>query len=836
MTEKESTINKFFWSDFSKIYKKPSLIDNHLIKNSDRIEATIINNFTELDLSQNYSIYANGGFGRKEMFPSSDIDISIIENKNSTKDKENLEIFITKLWDLGFQVGHSVRSIKDIKKISKNDLKEFTSYLTRRALISTPEIDIKVSKTLDGIWSKKNFFNAKFLEQDERYSSYHSTAFNLEPDLKESPGCMRDFQTSLWILQQCFNLNNYTQIKKSKEFSLEIESAINSYNFIKAMRFASNILSANNRLSFESQLEISKSAKLNKNSGKESVEKMMKDFYGHASNLSNFNNLVFETFKEKNSFAIKKRFGDFYLKANKIGIKSSNISENKHLIFGIFIAIGSNKKVNAIDTSTMALLKKNIYVIDSNFKKDGFYASQFLEILRSKYNLSSILKSMKSLGIIQAYIKEFDEVVGQMQFDLFHVYTVDEHTFKVVRNMRQMQIEFHEDFKLEHELLKKIPKIEILYLAGLFHDLGKGKGGDHSEIGAKTSYKFAKKIGLSVADADLISWLVLNHLQMSSISQKKDISDPKTIESFADIVLNTERLDYLYLLTINDVKATNPSLWNGWKHGLLRDLFLLTRSKLNKEPIKTSKEISIDRQKNVLRTIESDLQKDLSSYFSLFDDSYFNKNNSNKLAWQSQLILDSGKSVLVIGCRKCFGNLLEVFIKTENFDGLFLKLIKVLELSGLEIIDASIATSINKDIAANTFITKFVHHDRSLNNSEIKEVRSRLINNFNNFSKRKDTGSKKYKKSVAFKKSMNVSNIEYKNQKKNLLTIETSDGPGLLAKIAKVLHDNGTSIYSARINTLGDRVEDTFEIEDVTLSSVSKKKIQKITDDLAQIV
>ena len=188
MTEKESTINKFFWSDFSKIYKKPSLIDNHLIKNSDRIEATIINNFTELDLSQNYSIYANGGFGRKEMFPSSDIDISIIENKNSTKDKENLEIFITKLWDLGFQVGHSVRSIKDIKKISKNDLKEFTSYLTRRALISTPEIDIKVSKTLDGIWSKKNFFNAKFLEQDERYSSYHSTAFNLEPDLKESPG------------------------------------------------------------------------------------------------------------------------------------------------------------------------------------------------------------------------------------------------------------------------------------------------------------------------------------------------------------------------------------------------------------------------------------------------------------------------------------------------------------------------------------------------------------------------------------------------------------------------------------------------------------------------
>ena len=175
---------------------------------------------------------------------------------------------------------------------------------------------------------------------------------------------------------------------------------------------------------------------------------------------------------------------------------------------------------------------------------------------------------MKNLGILQKYIKEFDEVIGQMQFDLFHVYTVDEHTFRVIKNMRRMQIHFDNEFKLEHELINRLPKIEILYLAGLFHDLGKGKGGNHSEIGAATSLSFAKKIGLSLGDADLISWLVLNHLQMSSISQKKDISDSQTINSFADLVTNTERLDYLYLLTINDIRATNPALWNGWKHGL----------------------------------------------------------------------------------------------------------------------------------------------------------------------------------------------------------------------------------------------------------------------------
>ena len=193
---------------------------------------------------------------------------------------------------------------------------------------------------------------------------------------------------------------------------------------------------------------------------------------------------------------------------------------------------------------------------------------------------------MKSLGVLQKYIPEFDSVIGQMQFDLFHVYTVDEHTFKVVRNMRQMKLNKQPGFELEHELINKLPKIEILYIAGLFHDLGKGKGGNHSEIGAKSSFRFAKRLGMSNTDASLISWLVKKHLIMSSISQKKDIADPNTVSEFLAEVKQDEKLNYLYLLTINDIRATNPALWNGWKHQLLRDLYLLTRSKINKEPIK----------------------------------------------------------------------------------------------------------------------------------------------------------------------------------------------------------------------------------------------------------
>ena len=837
MSRSIKNINKDFVLHFPEIYTSPNKVNKYLKNHSKQIENIILKHFNDFDLTDDYSIYANGGFGRQEMFPSSDIDISIIQNKKTVKNSINLEKFIAKLWDLGFQVGHSVRTVQDIKVVARDDLKEFTSYFTRRALITNKNIDLKINKALQKVWSKNKFFKAKLQEQKDRYKSFHSTEYNLEPDIKESPGSLRDFQTSLWILQHCFNLKTIKDIKNSNKFCNEIDNAVKAYNFIKALRFATNIITKSNRLSFETQIEIANMANLSESTSKRSVESMMQKYYENAAILSNFNNLVFEIYREKGIFVFKKKIGDFYIIKNKIGFNVPDLLKRKDLFFKLFITMGQFKNIDAIDTSTMSTIKENIGLIDDEFKNDQYYASQFLAILKSKYNLSSILNSMKNLGILQKYIKEFEEVIGQMQFDLFHVYTVDEHTFKVIKNMRRMQIHFDNEFKLEHELINRLPKIEILYLAGLFHDLGKGKGGDHSKIGASTSLSFAKRIGLSLADADLISWLVLNHLQMSSISQKKDISDPSTINSFANLVTNTERLDYLYLLTINDIRATNPALWNGWKHGLLRELFLSTRSKLNKEPIKPLKEISKDRKKNIFASLKVVSEKELlKSYFELFDDSYFTKNNSERLKWQSEIILNDKKDDLIVGCRIRFGNLIEIFIKTNNFDGLFLKLAETLDLSGLEIIDANISTSINKSIAANTFITKFSHHNRTLSNSELDEVKQRIKNNFINFSFIKSNIKIKNSSAKNFNKVVNISNVQEKSKKRNLLTIETSDSPGLLAKIARVLFENGTSIYSARINTLGDRVEDTFEIEDVTLSCVADKKIKKISKSLKEII
>ena len=833
MLERINNSYQYFIKDFQNIYQNPEKVNNFLNENSDNIEKKIENLFLRLNLDKNFCIYANGGFGRKEMFPSSDIDISIIEMSKS-KSYENLEKFVSSLWDEGYQIGHSVRSIQDIKKISKQDVKEFTSYLTRRPIITVDEVDSKITKVLLRLWSKDKFFNAKNDEQLVRHRDYHSTAYNLEPDLKESPGTLRDFQTALWILQHCFGLDDLKSIEYSDNFKNDISNAIEAYNFIKTLRFASNLFTKKNRLNFEAQLDISKIAKLKTKNTNRSVEIMMKKFYEMASILTHFNELVFETYKEKD-LKIKKYTNDTYKLNHKIGIFSKEFFDDS-MIFQIFIEIGRNKSIISIDTKTMDLLKKNLKLIDQRFRKNNDRARQFLEILKSKYNLSSILNSMKKLGILQKYIPEFGDVVGQMQFDLFHVYTVDEHTFKVVRSMRQMKIFEDKDFQLENELINKLPKIEILYIAGLFHDLGKGQNGDHSKIGAKTSYKFAKRLGMSDTDAYLISWLVEKHLIMSSISQKKDISDKKTVEDFASEIKVVERLDYLYLLTINDIKSTNPKLWNGWKHQLLRDLYISTSSKLNKEPEKAFSEIAKERKSNVLDKFNPKNEKsNLINHLNSFNDDYFNKNTTNMLLWQSELLSKAHDQDFIIGCREKFDNLIEIFIKVKNSDGLFYKLAKVLEHSGLEVIDASIFTSNNNDIAANTFITKYIHHDRSLTKNELVELSERINKNFMDYERISNIPEKKQKKQN-FAKMIQISHSINEVQNRNMITIKTANSIGLLAKIAKVFYANKISIFCARINTLGERVEDTFEITNEDNTIISEIKIKKIIKSLEMVV
>ena len=831
-----------FWTWFPKGIKEPQKINHFLNSRSDWLDKEIIKKFKENGLQEDFGLFAIGGYGSREIYPASDIDISILQINSRQAEYNKLEKFIASLWDLGMMVGHSVRTKNDIKRICKKDIKEFTSYLSLRPLcanLKSQKIMEEIFKDKEKLFPIKKFFLNKRDEQNRRYQSFDSTEFNLEPDIKESPGSLRDYQTGSWILNHCFKILTHEDIASSNFFNNEeFESIKDAHNSIKLFRYATNLIqkSSRNRLNFSTQIELATKAKIKKSKEKQPVEKLMQLYFFNAEKLSIFNERILDRYEEASLFGIKKDYGEFFIKNNRIGLKREKLKKHKHLIFEIFIKLGQRKDITNIDTNTEKILKENIYLIDKDFKNNNRYSGQFLEILKSPYNLSSILKRMKRLGIIQAYIKEFDEVIGQMQFDLFHVYTVDEHTFKVVRNMRQMKINnLEEGFEIENELINRIPKVEILYIAGLFHDLGKGKGGDHSVIGAKTSYKFAKKLGMSLHDAELISWLVLNHLEMSAVSQRKDIHDPVTINEFAVKCGNIERLNYLYLLTINDIRATNPGIWNGWKHGLLRSLFFNTRSKLNKENEISFEKIVQDRINGVINDLGKGDKNIIADLWKSINENYFGRFSSSQLKWQADSIIKAEKNTDVISLRRSFDSLVEIFIKVRNADGLFLKLVKIFDSLGVEIIDADIATTKDEEIALNTFIASYKYKSLKLTQGDIKELTKRINSTFSGIKEIKTIKNSKSINSHFNKKTKITDSVDSKKNR-NVITIETIDSSGILVKIAKVLKEFDTSIHSAKITTLGEKVEDTFFIVNNDLSLISKTKINKIKKALEEVI
>jgi len=439
------SINLDFKKSFHSVFQKPELIQSFLTKRSNKFDAIIKKEFIRRELETDFALVALGGYGRKELFPSSDIDLSIIQFNAKTKKIEDIKDFIGWLWTLKVKVGHSVRTVKDIEKITKSDLKEFTSYLSYRIIFCEKNKVAGLSNDLKKIskkWNKTKFFKAKRLEQYNRFQSFDSTEFSLEPDLKESPGCLRDFQTALWILEHCFKLKKLQDCTTAKLFSKkEVSSIYQSYAHMQALRYFINLESGTNRISFENQLLLSKKSKLKASKKSSAVEKFMRTFFLHASTLSDFNEFVFQAYDDQLNILQRPYTKNYYIFKDRIGIAENvNLVKNPELILDSLIQVGKLKRINGLDFKTIKKIQESLPKIDPKYFLLPEAGTQFLQILRSSTNLSTILKKLKQLGLMRLLIPEFGLIEGQMQFDMFHVYTVDEHTFKVVRNMRQMQI------------------------------------------------------------------------------------------------------------------------------------------------------------------------------------------------------------------------------------------------------------------------------------------------------------------------------------------------------------------------------------------------------------
>ena len=822
MSNKLEAINQDFEEKFHLVFQKPELIQSSLNHRSKEFDLIITRQFKRFELDDDFAIVALGGYGRNELFPGSDIDLSIIQLKKRTKKIEEVRDFIAWLWTLNVKIGHSVRTIKDIEKITKSDLKEFTSYLSNRIIFCTIKKEIELTKALNELsagWSKSKFFKAKKLEQSSRFASFDSTEFNLEPDLKESPGCLRDFQTALWVLEHCFEVSSLMDCEKLSLFNKKDLAGINqSYCHIKSLRFLLNLHANTNRISFENQLLLAKRSKLKASKKSSVVENFMRIFFLHAAKLSDFNEMVFQAYEDRNALLKRPYTKNFYVFRDRLGIQEHiDLAKNPELVLESFLQVGRLKNINGLDFMSMRKIQEAIPKINANFFLSRATGNQFIEILKSQTNLSTILKKLKQLGIMRLLIPEFGVIEGQMQFDMFHVYTVDEHTFKVVRNMRQMQIgRIDKSMSIEQELINKLPKIELLYLAGIFHDLGKGKGGDHSEIGEKIVTKFCKRLSFSIHDTELLAWLVRNHLIMSSISQKTDVHDPETIDNFTKIVNSIEKLNYIYILTVNDIRGTNPTLWNSWKHDLLKELFLSSRRKLNFEDQETTQSITIERKRNSLLGVKNKNLLAVKNIWAQLPNTYFAKYQIEQLQNQALAISNTNLETSVSVIKR--KNLLEIFIFTPNQLGLFYKTAKALETLSLETIDANIHTTNDGIFAMNTFICRHKVLGSNITKRDEVGIQNKIIARLASASAIKESKSSSKMKKV-FEHSTRVEISKLANLSYNLITLETLDQPALLSQVAYIFYEHGINVISSRITTLGEKVEDNFIVMDARKKS-----------------
>jgi len=554
------------------------------------------------------ALVAVGGYGRGELHPKSDIDLLILLGENCEDCTHLLEKFLTRLWDIGLDIGHSVRTIDECVDKARGDITILTNLMEARVIRGARTLmdSVRRETATSKMWPSAEFFRAKLDEQKARHSKFADTEYNLEPNVKSSPGGLRDLQIIGWIAERHFGVVSLEHLT-TEEFLNQDESDIltRGQDFMWRVRYALHMITGReeDRLLFDHQRELARLWGF-EDGNRLAVEQFMKVYYRWAGALGQLNDVLIQNFDQAILHAdaedvVEILNGRFQIRNGYIEARSENLFQNTpSALLEVFLLCATNNSITAISAPTVRLIRDNRHQIDDRFRADAINKKTFVDILKSPFKLTRQLRSMTRYGILGKYLPEFGKIVGQMQHDLFHTYTVDAHSLELIENIRRFQIpEFEEKFPVSSRVTKRLPKIELLYMAGLYHDIGKGRGGDHSELGAVDARDFCQRHGVNEQDTELVVWLVLNHLIMSAVSQKKDISDPEIIQQFAQHMGDQLHLDYLLSLTVADINATNPTLWNAWRSSLLRQLHTETSRALRR-----GLENPVDKQVLVAKT------------------------------------------------------------------------------------------------------------------------------------------------------------------------------------------------------------------------------------------
>lgn len=804
----------------------------------------------QLDHYSTLCLIACGGYGREELQLYSDIDILILsESPLNEQQKNTIEHFIQQGWDAGLQLGQNVQTLEHCVEQAKSDITIVTALLEARLLIGNHELFHRLQNAMSHVWSHHDFFDAKWKEQQHRYAKYENTTYSLEPNVKQGPGGLRDIHMITWVAKRYYGVTSLRDLIPRGILSQdEYQLLTSGQEFLWRIIFALHILTgrAESRLLFDYQIKLALQFGYEDNSQHLAIEQFMKDYFRAANSLRELNNMLLQFFREemwetsdKNIVNLNDRF---QLNNSAIEVKHPRIfRENPESLLEIFLFMAQHPEIRGARAATIRLIHEHAFLIDDAFRKNKQHCQLFIDLLRQSSDISIVLQRMHRYGIFSNYLPAFGHVVGQMQYDLFHVYTVDQHTLFVIRNLcRFYQPEFRGQFPLCAEIIETITKPELLYLAALFHDIAKGRGGDHSSLGAHDALEFCERHGISEEDSTLVEWLVQHHLVMSMTAQREDIYDPNTVVTFANKLKGQRELDYLYLLTVADIHATNPSLWNSWKDSLLKELYERTKQQLRQQN-KTIDILQFVREKRATayELLSPNIIKPtvINELWQHFPQTYYLEESPANIAWHTQSILEHNDSPEPLVLIKQHKAATEIVIYCKIKVNLFAVSTAVLANLNLNILEARINNFTN----GYTLSCYSVHDENSKTIDSpdyLNEIKQTLIKSHLSSNKLHKLRKKRLPKH--FHHFPHKPTIEFKtdtHRQRTIMEITTLDRPGLLAEIGEIFIKFDVQLHQAKIITMGERVVDRFLITDQQEKMITdENKLGTLREDVLKVL
>ncbi|HVK33474.1 MAG TPA: [protein-PII] uridylyltransferase [Burkholderiaceae bacterium] len=806
---------------------------NSLIRGLSRLaDATLTELWIASQLPTGAALVAVGGYGRGELFPHSDVDVLVLlpDDVGTEAARPSVERFITACWDIGLEIGSSVRTIEECAVESARDVTVQTALLESRHVAGVKRAFVALRQRLGQDMDARTFLRAKTLEMRQRHTKYEDTPYSLEPNCKESPGGLRDLQVLLWVARAAGLGRSWAELgAKGLATPFEVKQLQRNEGVLKMIRARLHAIAGRreDRLVFDLQTAVANSFGLKPLSGQRVSELLMRRYYWAAKAVAQLNQILLLNIEERilGSEALPMRPINerFFDRSGLIEVASDDLYKREpHAILETFLLYQQQPGLKGLSSRTLRALYNARNTMDAAFRRDPVNRARFIEILRQPLGQTHVMRLMNQTSVLGRYLWVFRRIVGQMQHDLFHVYTVDQHILMVVRNMRRFFIPEHaHEYPFCSQLASQFERPYVLLVAALFHDVAKGRGGDHSALGGREVRRFCHDHGIRGEDGRLIEFLVRHHLTMSHVAQKEDLSDPEVIASFAAQVKDERTLTALYLLTVADIRGTSPKVWNAWKGKLLEDLYRLTLRALGgtKPSVETETE-SRKADARALLALASQLPGTEKPLWDTLDVGYFMRHDPADIAWHARVLWRHVKTAVpVVHARaSSVGEGLQVLVYTPDVPDVFARICGYFDNAGFSVLDAKVHTT-RAGYGLDTFQLVHPNVDDSAGYRDlISLVETQLVGALTTVGALPEPRRGRVSRRVkSFPVTPRITLRPDERAQRWILSVSASDRSGLLYGIARVLARHRINLQLAKISTLGERVEDTFLVDGAEL-------------------